>query len=924
MIFERKNYLSLLKINIRMRKTLLFIFIQFIAIQLVSAQTTSEPENLFKDMTLEEAKDRLESELWNLQMFISLGDAFSDNHESEEDEDIIDKDIEGIEPYKINEASTIKDSLTSLFSRLTFGQVLKEPQSKVKLNLSDYQMAKLIDNKAKYDLYEPVFTTKHIYYADGEVSNESEDFDLQIANKKIIDSISVSVYYTYPLSVSKITLSESNPLFILDGDSIHLTAIKGRNGKLMMTDGLRYKVCAVYANTVEENKLISPISTLWRTGSSDAMNAYFKDAEVVLKKLLVNIEKGKYKDVDELNKDYWKQAPKEPEEQPEDKINYASFDFNYKIQSLDIYYVDEFEEYESQYTLKNAELSKYKSSNYYVASNDKALYGIVDKSGNWIVEPFLYTLEFDGGDFFEGKTSEQDEEWTTYKLNVSNNKLDKCDFSIDQIWEDGLLLINDADSFSRRGVINNKGKYIIPLEEQTIYYSSDLKMLTVAKMNKDNYHYTLLDSDGNPLLKNKYKDINIEDSYVYVRTFDKPENQIVYDRDLKQVSKKNWMEVSKFQPALGLFFVKDLKGNIFCADRYGNPAIVPNKYSFIEYHYFAEGYCAVKKEIKDGQYQYGFVDFLGNVAIPLEYEYVDDFMGGYARATKGGEDILIDKSNKVHLKFPSPIASSFIFQNDPKETRYTLENGFVYDGMGNFIEDAFRLENGDLIFQESCEGNMGNAIKDVTSGIDGYNFTHVGMVWIDEVSDSIYVIEATHPKVRITPLDEYLKPKDKDCAPRSVVGRLNSYYQSLIPQAIEEAKKLVGKDYDDAFDLQNDKYYCSELVYDAFMKANCAQTIRISDGAELESTVKEEMGKMFSDKEEAAKFVEENYQTYLQAFAVFQLNKMTFKSKDTGEFTPYWVEHFENLAIPIPECEWGINPNDMSKQSDVINIIRSY
>lgn len=193
----------------------------------------------------------------------------------------------------------------------------------------------------------------------------------------------------------------------------------------------------------------------------------------------------------------------------------------------------------------------------------------------------------------------------------------------------------------------------------------------------------------------------------------------------------------------------------------------------------------------------------------------------------------------------------------------------------------FKLQNGDLIFQESCKGGMGDAIKDVTAGIAGYNFTHVGIVSIDSTTSEIYVIEATHPKVCITPLDEYLHPKGDKCAPKSVVGRLKGEYQNLISQALDEAKKLTGKDYDDAFDLENDQYYCSELIYDILFKAN-------------------------------------------NGTPVFPLNVMTFKSKDTGEYSPNWVTHFQKLGIPIPEGELGINPGAMSQQSDVIDIIHYY
>ena len=190
----------------------------------------------------------------------------------------------------------------------------------------------------------------------------------------------------------------------------------------------------------------------------------------------------------------------------------------------------------------------------------------------------------------------------------------------------------------------------------------------------------------------------------------------------------------------------------------------------------------------------------------------------------------------------------------------------------------FEWRNGDLIFQEATGGsNTSRAIKGVTTSVGDYHFTHVGMVYIDE-QDSIFVIEATRPRVALTPLSDYLHPPQKKTRPKSVVFRLKQEYRRCIPKAIEEGLKLVGKEYDDAYTLNDDKYYCSELIYEMLLKAN--------DGA-----------------------------------PVFHLNTMTFKSPVTGEFLPEWIEHYEKLGLPIPEGEQGINPGAMSR-SEVVEIIQ--
>ncbi len=204
---------------------------------------------------------------------------------------------------------------------------------------------------------------------------------------------------------------------------------------------------------------------------------------------------------------------------------------------------------------------------------------------------------------------------------------------------------------------------------------------------------------------------------------------------------------------------------------------------------------------------------------------------------------------------------------------------FILLSLSNIGGDDFKLQTGDLIFQESCTGSMGSAIKEVTTSVEEYQFTHVGIVYIDE-NDSIFVIEATQPRVAKTPLLEYLYPEDeKDCPPVSVVGRLKPECQHCVPKAIEEGLSLIGKEYDNGFVLGDDKYYCSELIYEILLKAS---------------------GK-----------------------PVFPLNVMTFKSPETDQISPGWVEHFKKYNLPVPEGDPGINPGAMSR-SEVIEIIHRY
>lgn len=199
--------------------------------------------------------------------------------------------------------------------------------------------------------------------------------------------------------------------------------------------------------------------------------------------------------------------------------------------------------------------------------------------------------------------------------------------------------------------------------------------------------------------------------------------------------------------------------------------------------------------------------------------------------------------------------------------------------LGSDAVFSIELKNGDLLFREPCSGSdVSSAIQRVTQSADHYNFTHVGIVYRPVNEDRIYVIEATSPTVRVVTLEEYLYPNpQKGCKPISVVGRLRAPYQPCIPDAIQEALQLVGKEYDYGYVLDNDKYYCSELIYEIFLKAN-------------------------------------------GGVPVFKLNTMTFKQADSTETDINWIRYFSEKGLEIPEGKPGINPGAMSR-SDVLDLL---
>ena len=191
----------------------------------------------------------------------------------------------------------------------------------------------------------------------------------------------------------------------------------------------------------------------------------------------------------------------------------------------------------------------------------------------------------------------------------------------------------------------------------------------------------------------------------------------------------------------------------------------------------------------------------------------------------------------------------------------------------------FHFIEGDLLFQDLNCGELCDAIAKVTNGINGKDFSHIGLLYYK--NDSAFVIEAIGNDVHLTFLNSFMdRSKDKNKNPKIVVGRLKSEFQKLNTSALRFALSQIGTAYDNAFIYNNQKYYCSELIYDAYKYANNDNPF-------------------------------------------FNLEPMTFKEPITGRTFAAWEKYYRALKIQIPEGKLGCNPAGISR-SEKIQIVKSF
>jgi len=178
-----------------------------------------------------------------------------------------------------------------------------------------------------------------------------------------------------------------------------------------------------------------------------------------------------------------------------------------------------------------------------------------------------------------------------------------------------------------------------------------------------------------------------------------------------------------------------------------------------------------------------------------------------------------------------------------------------------------KIRSGDLVFVGSEDSDFEKSIVEVTK-FENYelNFTHVGLV---NVTDSgTFVVEAVPGKGVI--YSSFADFKSNNNNSSLFIGKLKPKYQKFALAAISRAYAHLGKEYDYAFDFENDDYYCSELVYEAYAHASADPLF-------------------------------------------FETPNMSFKQERSDEFLPYWVSYFEQQNIPVPEGKPGVNPTGLSR-----------
>lgn len=190
------------------------------------------------------------------------------------------------------------------------------------------------------------------------------------------------------------------------------------------------------------------------------------------------------------------------------------------------------------------------------------------------------------------------------------------------------------------------------------------------------------------------------------------------------------------------------------------------------------------------------------------------------------------------------------------------------------------LRGGDLLFVVNGQGNN---ITDVTDGVDGLGIDHIAVF-----SDGNVIEAIPEYGVVENPLDSFLvRLSDRESV---LVGRIEGLD---VEESVTNARKFLGKPYDDIFMPSDSAIYCSELVQKSFV---------FKDG--------------LKERDQNVKEVDSKATGSGTKHFVFGTIPMSFHDS-TGNVTEFWAKFYSARGLAVPEGEPGTNPGQLSRDPNV-------
>lgn len=147
----------------------------------------------------------------------------------------------------------------------------------------------------------------------------------------------------------------------------------------------------------------------------------------------------------------------------------------------------------------------------------------------------------------------------------------------------------------------------------------------------------------------------------------------------------------------------------------------------------------------------------------------------------------------------------------------------VWQGPASFAYWTYFPQEGDVLFQALPHQEVVDAIEGATDS----DFSHCGIV---AKVDGKWIVYEALGKVRETPLYDFLlRGRERGFA----VYRWKAGERERVPTIMERARAMLGRPYDTRYKMDDERIYCSELIYKAYRDATAGgqagKLVRLGD-----------------------------------------------------------------------------------------------
>ena len=595
------------------------------------------------------------------------------------------------EKFDSSPKNQIIKKFNQTLNKLYFNQKVFYPNTNLSISYSEKSLMYSVTDYDDYKFPNPELKLKKVYYQDGTSANfdkqvygRNDEKINEIKGTKWIDSIELEASYHYPEAMPVINLSPETALHQSALGKIELISIEDATAILKISPELKEKILKVEG-------INSVGNALDQSGSSSSSNTINYSPEFLAKYLeacktaISNIDKGSYKNTDELIDDLYDKIPKEDKNKPENLVN-ASYSFRGNLKQINIFLKPEKSAVNNyNFTLKNT--VKYVDG-LGVAYNKNGLAGILDKNGKWIAQPTQKELSHYKGPYFFGGVMEDGYRSISW-LDKANQKL--VPFNYHFYKNDAML-----DKYYAIEKTINGPKGLVEIETNKVVLEPSLDNISV----KGNYIVLTSDDEVNTIVNKDLKKVLSVKGYNYKINGDfifhsKPytskekfadysilsNTDDVYNADGRKINKEDYViDTYDFFGMDSLLLVKNKLGKNLFINTKGDVIIDGSKYADVEP--FSSGLAPVK----NAEGNWGYINSKNVLVIPFMYNEAKNFSKISAMVKTSDGYQLIDHKNKVIKKFEDGF-SSYSVKKDADNLEYRNYNKQTYNSKGEVVKD---------------------------------------------------------------------------------------------------------------------------------------------------------------------------------------------------------------------------------------------